>query len=199
MWIYVYMYMCGQLGLTLCDPMDCSWPTRLLCPWHSPGKNTGVGWRALLQGIFLSQWLNQSLRSSALAGGFFTISPPGEHPYVCVCICNLTFFWLSHMACGIFVPWPGIEPWPLQWSPNHWTGREFPFLKKSHIFLKTNACTVFFFVHIWDHVLFFLCCHIQLPQIEWLTNSMSFPWVGSLIGLTGLQSRCWWAVCFSGH
>ena len=27
---------------TLCDPIDCS-PLRLLCPWDSPGKNTGVG------------------------------------------------------------------------------------------------------------------------------------------------------------
>ena len=26
---------------TLCDPMDGS-PTRLPCPWDSPGKNTGV-------------------------------------------------------------------------------------------------------------------------------------------------------------
>ena len=29
---------------TLCDLMDCSPPpTRLLCAWNSPGKNTGVG------------------------------------------------------------------------------------------------------------------------------------------------------------
>ena len=28
------------------------YPTRLLCPWNSPGKNTGVGHHALLQGIF---------------------------------------------------------------------------------------------------------------------------------------------------
>ena len=27
-------------------------PARLLCPWDSPGKNTGVGCRTLLQGIF---------------------------------------------------------------------------------------------------------------------------------------------------
>ena len=27
-------------------------PTRLLCPWNSPGKNTGVGSHSLLQGIF---------------------------------------------------------------------------------------------------------------------------------------------------
>ena len=28
------------------------YPTRLLCPWNSPGKNTEVGCHALLQGIF---------------------------------------------------------------------------------------------------------------------------------------------------
>ena len=30
-------------------------PSRLLCPWNSPGKNTGVGSHSLLQGIFLTQ------------------------------------------------------------------------------------------------------------------------------------------------
>ena len=35
---------------TLCDPMGCS--HRLLWPWDSPGKNSGVGGHALLQGIF---------------------------------------------------------------------------------------------------------------------------------------------------
>ena len=34
-------------------------PARLLCPWGSPGKNTGVGCRALLQGIFPIQGLNE--------------------------------------------------------------------------------------------------------------------------------------------
>ena len=28
------------------------WPTGLLCPWNSPGKNTGVGCHFLLQGTF---------------------------------------------------------------------------------------------------------------------------------------------------
>ena len=36
-------------------------PTRLLCPWDSPGKNTGVGRHSLLQGIFPTQGLNQGL------------------------------------------------------------------------------------------------------------------------------------------
>ena len=38
----------------LCDPMDCS-PWGLLCPWNSPGKNTGVGSHSLLQAIFPTQ------------------------------------------------------------------------------------------------------------------------------------------------
>ena len=45
---------------TLCDPMDDSLPG-LLCPWDSPGKNTGVGRCALLQGIFLTQGSNLRL------------------------------------------------------------------------------------------------------------------------------------------
>ena len=36
-------------------------PTRLLCPWDSPGKNTGVGGHFLLQGIFPTQGSNQGL------------------------------------------------------------------------------------------------------------------------------------------
>ena len=36
-------------------------PTRLLCPWNSPGKNTGVGSHALLQGILPTQGSNLDL------------------------------------------------------------------------------------------------------------------------------------------
>ena len=51
-------------------------PSRLLHLWDSPGKNTGVGYHSLLQGIFPTKGLNQglkptSLSSAALAGGFF--------------------------------------------------------------------------------------------------------------------------------
>ena len=45
----------AQLCPTLCGP------TRLLCPWDSPGKNTGLGCHSLLQGIFLTQGLNPGL------------------------------------------------------------------------------------------------------------------------------------------
>ena len=35
--------------------------TRLLCPWDSPGKNTGVGCHLLLQGVFMTQGSNLCL------------------------------------------------------------------------------------------------------------------------------------------
>ena len=36
-------------------------PTKLLCPWNSPGNNTAVGGHFLLQGIFLTQGSNLRL------------------------------------------------------------------------------------------------------------------------------------------
>ena len=45
---------------TLSDPMDCS-PPGPLCPWDSPGKNTGVGCHALLQEIFPTPGWNPGL------------------------------------------------------------------------------------------------------------------------------------------
>ena len=67
--------------LTLCDPMDCS-PTRLLCPWDSPGKDNGVSCHALLQGIFPTQGSNLN-RICLLhwQAGFFTISATWEALY----------------------------------------------------------------------------------------------------------------------
>ena len=38
-------------------------PTRFLCPWSFPGKNTGVGCHFPLQGIFLTKGLNPCLLS----------------------------------------------------------------------------------------------------------------------------------------
>ena len=51
-------------------------PARLLCPWDTPGMNTGVGCHALLQGVFLTQGSNPSLlQVSYIAGRVFL---PGE-------------------------------------------------------------------------------------------------------------------------
>ena len=78
-----------QLCLILCDPMD---PTRLLCPWNSPGKNIGVICHSLLQQIFLTQGLNLGLlhcrqilyhlshQGSLIiaATGFYAAAPPAD-------------------------------------------------------------------------------------------------------------------------
>ena len=63
---YTIAYVCVHAKLLqsypiLCYSMDCMLPTRLLCPWDFPGKNTGVGCLALLQGIFPTQGLNLHL------------------------------------------------------------------------------------------------------------------------------------------
>ena len=40
---------------------DSLWPHGLYSPWNSPGQNTGVGSRSLLQGIFPTQGSNPGL------------------------------------------------------------------------------------------------------------------------------------------
>ena len=50
----------AQLRLTLWDPMDCNLPGSSVHR-NSPGKNTGVGCHAFLQGIFPTQGSNPGL------------------------------------------------------------------------------------------------------------------------------------------
>ena len=49
-------------------------PTRLLCLWDFPGKNTGVGCHFLLQGIFQIQGSKLHLLHSLQIGRFFALS-----------------------------------------------------------------------------------------------------------------------------
>ena len=75
--------------LILCNPRDCK-PTRLLCAWDFPGKNTGVRCHFLLQGIFLTQGSNLGLLHSggspALQADSLSTEPPGKPMYLCVCV-----------------------------------------------------------------------------------------------------------------
>ena len=58
--VCVCVCMLTQLSLTLCDRMDCSWPGSSV---HGvlQARILGVSCHALLQGIFPTQGLNQSL------------------------------------------------------------------------------------------------------------------------------------------
>ena len=61
-------------------------PTRLLCPWNFPGKNTGVGCHFLLVGIFLTQGSNPYLLCllNWQVDFFFNFCT------ACVCVCMLS-------------------------------------------------------------------------------------------------------------
>ena len=63
---------------TLCDPMDCSLPGSSV-HGNSPGKNTGVGCCALLQGIFPTRGLRPHLLSLLQwQAGSSPLVPPGR-------------------------------------------------------------------------------------------------------------------------
>ena len=51
---------------------------KLLSPWDSPGKNTGVGCHFLFQGIFLIQGSNLVSCVSGTESGSFTTEPLGK-------------------------------------------------------------------------------------------------------------------------
>ena len=53
-------------------------PARLPCPWDSPGKNTGVGCHALLQGIFPSQGSNSFSCFLHWQVGSLPVAPSGK-------------------------------------------------------------------------------------------------------------------------
>ena len=57
---FILWHPIAQSYPTLCDPMDCS-PPGSSVHGDSPGKNTGVGCHALLQGIFPTQGSNPGL------------------------------------------------------------------------------------------------------------------------------------------
>ena len=65
------------------------WPTRLLCPWNSPGKNTGMGSHALLQGIFLMEGSNPGLLYCRQI--LYCLSHQGS-PILCNVACQLPPF-----------------------------------------------------------------------------------------------------------
>ena len=58
------------------------WPTRLLCPWDSPGKNTGVGFHSLLQGIFPNPGIKP--RSLTFQADSLPPEPPGKPTQECI-------------------------------------------------------------------------------------------------------------------
>ena len=112
----------GFSGFHLCA--HCSLPD---FPVHgdSPGKNTGVGYHALLQGIFLTQGLNPSLRVSCATDRFFTFEPPGK-PVSLLLLLLLSRFSRVQLCA---TPQMAAHQAPLSLGfsrQEHWSGLPFP-------------------------------------------------------------------------
>ena len=99
-----------------------------------------------------TELITMGARGSSKHNTVFKLNVPGSflssiHAFSCCCcwfgFLILEFFvlfcfvWPCCVACGILVPWPGVEPRPSTvkaQSPNHWADREFPlyYLFNSH-------------------------------------------------------------------
>ena len=101
-WLCVQTF---QLCPTLCDPMDLTYSTRVLCPQDFPGKNTGVGCPSLLQGSSQPRDWTRIFCVSWIAGKFFTTGPP-EKP--------LLFLYVSIYQCSSVLPRVVPIAFPLQ-------------------------------------------------------------------------------------
>ena len=85
----------------LCDPMDRSLPGSSV-HGNSPGKNTAVGYHALLQGIFLTQGSNPHLlRHLHWQMGSLPLAPPGKPP---AHMCLVAFTTAAARGGGISMP-----------------------------------------------------------------------------------------------
>ena len=92
---YLFDWMCLSCGVRACSVASVVsdtlrphglYTTRLLCPWDSPGKNTGVGCHFLLQEIFPIQGLNPCLFSLLhWQADSLPLAPPGKPPLAVAC------------------------------------------------------------------------------------------------------------------
>ena len=86
--------------------------TRLLCPWGSPVKNTGVGCLSLPKGIFLTQVSNLSLVAPALQAISLPTEPPSIPSHLTLKQIDL---WSSHISPLDFYPefrmWVKVTSW----------------------------------------------------------------------------------------
>ena len=75
-------------------------PARLLCPWNSPGKNTGVGCHFFLQGNFLTQGLNCLSHQ-----GSWEMSQIKHHKVQCLHLASCKLWHSSNFFSSCRDPW----------------------------------------------------------------------------------------------
>ena len=133
--------------LRVCNESFKNEPTRLLCPWDSPGKNTGVGSHSLLQGIFLTQRLNPGLLNCKRI--LYSLSnerslPNSIHMYKSIHL-GFRHVWES----GIWNWWGGLGEWNLStddgvlfaWGRRWWQPTPVTLPGKSHGWRSLEGCS----------------------------------------------------------
>ena len=86
-WEWKVKWKCSSLVSDSSRPHELQ-PTRLLCLWNSPGKNTGVDCHSLLQGIFPTQGSNPRLLHCRQI--LYSLSHLGSHLIVSKALSNWT-------------------------------------------------------------------------------------------------------------
>ena len=122
LFIFTLKVKVAQLCPSLCDPMDCS-PPGSTVHGDSPGKNTGVGCHALLQGIFPTPGLNPGLL-----------------------YCRQILYCLSHQGSPKILEWVAYSfsrgsSWPRNWTGTSCiAGGFFISWDASEVLLPTVSC-----------------------------------------------------------
>ena len=158
---YVCMYVsCSVVSNSL-------WPHgahRLLCPWTSPGRNTGMGWHSLLQGIFPTQGLNPGLLHCRQI--LYCLEPPERplFPYgllqnieysLCykVGICCLCILCIVVCLCSFQIP--SLSPALFPFGECLFSMWVFLFYKWAHLYLFFKILHVsvikYLFLSVWLH------------------------------------------------
>ena len=155
--LHAVLCLAAQSCLIFCDPMDCSLPGSSVYG-DSPGKNTGVGCHALLQGIFPTQ-----------------VSKPGL-PH-----CRWILYKLSHQGSPRTLEWVA---YPFSRGSSHsrnWirvsciAGRFFTSWvpREAHIYVHIYSYWVVWVLYIFWTL---ICCQIDDLQI-FLSDSIGFLFI----------------------
>ena len=135
-----------------------SQPTRLLCPWDSLGKNTGVGCLFLLQGIFSTQGSNPCLLCLLhWQVGSLPLAPPGKF------LRDIRLVHMLHGFCFIFHDCIG---WTLEKLRNKIPKYKWLRLCEKHLSMRFSA------FYIYD------MCHKQKikPEMSWKWFTEEHEW-----------------------
>ena len=135
-----------------------------LCPWNSPGKNTGVGGHSLLQG---SSWPRDWTRVSCIAGRFFTWAMSAPRT-VKIVLKIKDLFWRKDLVCYEKVMLEQYQRYLLSTHPAPppaVPSQGLPHNSKSRCQCQNHICIVLIIYKMLSHILY---CLILMNDWMWI-------------------------------